>query len=61
MDVMAKVSIMICNVCVLGVSHLEAVEQVKADCGYLDKAPLNMKCPGHLIMPEDRETMMKKV
>ena len=42
-------------------SHLKAFEQVEADDGYLGGAPLKVKCPNCLTIPEGRNAMMQKV
>ena len=42
-------------------SFLEPYERVEADDGYLGEAPLKVRCPKCVSVPEERKEMMKKV
>ena len=42
-------------------SHLDEFERVEADDGYIGEAPLRVKCPACVTIPEERKQMMKRV
>ncbi len=42
-------------------TYLDPFERVEADDGYVGEAPLQVKCPACVTIPEEREQMMKRV
>ena len=42
-------------------SHLDEYERVEADDGYIGEAPLWVKCPACVTIPQEQQEMMKRV
>ena len=42
-------------------SQLDEFERVEADDGYIGEAPLRVKCPGCVTIPEEKQNIMKRV
>ena len=42
-------------------SHLDEFERVEADDGYIGEAPLRVKCPACVTIPEEQKKTMKRV